>query len=32
MNFNYIVILNIKGTNYRYIISGIRKHEAINLM
>ena len=32
MNFNDIAILNIKGSNYRCIISRISKSEAINLM
>ena len=32
MNLRDTVILNIKGSDYRRIISGIRKNEAINLM
>ena len=32
MNISDIVILNIHGTDYRCIISGISKSEAINLM
>ena len=32
MNFSDIAILNIKGSDYRCIISGISKSEAINLM
>ena len=32
MNLNDIAILNIKGSNYCCIISGISKTEAINLM
>ena len=32
MNLNDIAILNIKGSDYRCIISLIRKNEAINLM
>ena len=32
MNFSDIAILNIKGCNYHYIISLIRKNEAINLI
>ena len=32
MNLSYIVILNIKNADYRCIISGISKSEAINLM
>ena len=31
MNLIDIAILNIKGSNYRCIISGISKNEAINL-
>ena len=31
MNFSEIVILNIKGADYRCIISGISKSEAIHL-
>ena len=30
MNLSDIVILNFKGSDYRYIISGISKNEAIN--
>ena len=32
MNLSDIVILNIKGSNYRCIISKISKNEAISLM
>ena len=32
MNLSEIAILNIKDANYRCIISGISKNEAINLM
>ena len=32
MNPRDIAILNIKGADYRSIISGINKNEAINLM
>ena len=32
MNLSNIVILNIKGSDYRCIISGISKSEAINLI
>ena len=32
MNLRDIVILNIKGADYRYVISRISKSEAINLM
>ena len=32
MNLSDIAILNIKGSDYRYIISLINKKEAINLM
>ena len=32
MNLNDSDILNIKGADYRCIISGISKSEAINLM
>ena len=32
MNLRDIAILNIKGSNYCCIISGIRKSEVINLM
>ena len=32
MNLSDIVILDIKGTDYRCIISGISKSEAINLL
>ena len=32
MNLSVIVILNIKGSHYRCIISGISKNEAINLL
>ena len=32
MNFNDIAILNIKGSDYRFIISLISKNEAINLL
>ena len=32
MNFSDIAILNIKGADYRHIISGISKSEAINLL
>ena len=32
MNLSDIAILNFKGYDYRGIISGIRKSEAINLM
>ena len=32
MNFSDIAILNIKGSDYRCIISRISKKEAINLM
>ena len=32
MNLSDIVILNIKGSNYCGIISGISKSEVINLM
>ena len=32
MNLSNITILNIKGPDYRCIISGISKSEAINLM
>ena len=31
-NLGNIAILNIKNTNYRCIITGISKSEAINLM
>ena len=32
MNLSNIVILNIKGTDYRCIINGISKREAVNLL
>ena len=32
MNLSNIVIFNIKGSDYRCIISGISKNEAVNLM
>ena len=32
MNLNDIAILNIKGSDYRCLISLISKNEAINLM
>ena len=32
MNFINIAILKTKTTNYRYMITGISKSEAINLM
>ena len=32
VNLSYIIILNIKGADYRCNISGISKTEAINLM
>ena len=32
MNLSNVAILNIKSTDYRCIISGISKSEAINLM
>ena len=32
INLNYIVILSIKGSDYRCIISLISKKEAINLL
>ena len=32
MNLSGVAILNIKGSDYRCIISGISKNEAINLM
>ena len=32
MNLSNIAILNIKGADYRCIISGVIKREAINLM
>ena len=32
MNLSNIAILNIKGADYRCIISGVIKSEAINLM
>ena len=32
MNLINIAILNIKGSNYCCIISGVSKNEAINLM
>ena len=32
MNLSDIAILNIKGSDYRCIISGISKNKAINLM
>ena len=32
MNLSDIAILNIKGSNYRFIISLISKYEAINLL
>ena len=32
MNLSDIAILNIKGSDYHCIISGIRKNKAINLM
>ena len=32
MNLSCVAILNIKGSDYRCIISGISKNEAINLM
>ena len=32
MNLSGVAILNIKGSDYRSIISGISKNEAINLM
>ena len=32
MNVSDIAILNIKGSDYRCIISGISKSETINLM
>ena len=32
MNLSNIAILNIRGSDYHCIISGIRKSEAINLM
>ena len=31
MNLNDIAILNIKSSDYRYIISGISQNDAINL-
>ena len=32
MNFSYIAISNIRGSDYRCIIDLINKNEAINLM
>ena len=32
LNLSDVAILNIKGSDYRCIISGIRKSEAVNLM
>ena len=32
MNFNNITILKIKNSDYRCIVSGIRKSEAIKLL
>ena len=32
MNLSNIAILNMKGSDYRCIYSGIRKYHAINLM
>ena len=32
INLSHIAVLNIKGSNYRRIISGISKSEVINLM
>ena len=32
MNFSDIAVLNIEGSDYRCIISGISKNEAISLM
>ena len=32
MNLSDIAILNIKGSNYRFIISLISKYEVINLL
>ena len=32
MNLSNIVILNIKGTDYRCIINGISEREAVNLL
>ena len=32
MNISNIATLNIKGSDYRCVISGISKSEAINLM
>ena len=32
MNLRNIAILNIKGSEYRFIISSISKNETINLM
>ena len=32
INLSDVAILNIKGSDYRYIISLISKNEAINLM
>ena len=32
INLGDIDILNIKGSDYRFIINGISKNEAINLM
>ena len=32
INLSNFAILNIKSTDYRFIISGITKSEAINLM
>ena len=32
INLSHIAVLNIKGSNYRRIISGISKSEVINLI
>ena len=32
VNLNDIAVLNIKGSDYRYIIGLIRKNETINLL
>ena len=32
MNLSDIAVLSIKGADYYFIISGISKHEAIDLM
>ena len=32
INLSDIAILNIKGSDYRFIVTGISKNEAINLM